>query len=94
MTTNNLNLLSVEEECLGMELNFSGGTVERKTCLFGSSGVVVRSTGAYKRLAVIRQGQYLDGWPELSTLFLNTTPARLFGLDSENRSHGSPSSFG
>ena len=33
--------------------------------------------------AVIRQGQYLDGWPELITRFLNTTPARLFGLDSE-----------
>ena len=45
-------------------------------------------------LAVIRQGQYLDGWPELSALLLNTTPARLFGLDSENRSHGSPSPFG
>ena len=43
---------------------------------------------------VIRQDQYLDGWPELSTRFLNTTTARLFGLDSENRSHGSPSSFG
>ena len=37
---------------------------------------------------------YLDGWPELSTRFLNTTPARLFGLGSENFSHGSPSSFG
>ena len=45
-------------------------------------------------LAVTRQGQYLDGWPELSTRFLNTTPPRPYGLDSENRSHGSPLSFG
>ena len=33
-------------------------------------------------------------WPIPSRSTLNTTPARPFGLDFENRSHGSPSSFG
>ena len=35
----------------------------------------------------------MGGWPELSSRFLNTAPARLFGSDSENRSHGFQSSF-
>ena len=50
--------------------------------------MMVRSTGAYKRLSGLSAG------PVLRWVDLNTTPARLFGLDSENLSHGSPSSFG
>ena len=42
--------------------------------------------------AVIWQVQYTGELPDLSTRFPNTTPARLFGLESDNLSHGSPSS--
>ena len=43
---------------------------------------------------VIRQGQYLDVCPTIYECPVPaTTPARLSSLDSENHSHGSPSSF-
>ena len=59
-----------------------------------SRGVVVRNTGAYEKLSGHLAGPVLGWVPEMSARFWATTPARLSGLDSENRSHGSPSSFG
>ena len=65
--------------------------MRQKKPRWSSSDVVVRSTGACVRLSDNPTGPEF-GW--VKTWFLNTTPIRLFDLDSEIRSRGSPSSFG
>ena len=58
-----------------------------------SSGVVLRSTGAYEMLSGHLAGS-LPGWVvKLRVWFQANTPARLFSLYSENRSHDFPSSL-
>ena len=56
--------------------------------------MVVRSTGAYKQLSGHPAGPVLGLVTEMSARLRATTSARLSSLDSEIRSHGSPSSFG
>ena len=59
-----------------------------------SSGVVVRSTGAYKRLSGRQAGPVLGWVARVEYPVPKHYTCWMFGLDSENLSHGSPSSFG
>ena len=65
-----------------------------QTPINSSICVVVKSMGAYEGLSGHPARPVLGWVARLNTRFLNTTPASLLDLDSENRCHGSPSSFG